>query len=375
MGNDLGEPFEFVSKKMPEKIIPQPIPTNIISGFLGVGKSTLIMQLLARKPVQERWAVLVNEFGEVGVDGSLFEGQSGNSRKPAGQEAITIREVPGGCMCCASGLPMQIALNQLIAKAKPHRLIIEPTGLGHPQEVVEALSAPHYNDIIALEQCVTLVDARKIEDARYAEHPTFIQQIAIADQIVGHKADAYDTRHQGILRNYLAVHNKATTPLMFASHGDIPLSILRGVSSSVAGQSRHEHSAKACLSSATATGNTPEDVAVHAEEQPKPQKLEEGEYLKFENRGEGYRSVGWRFADNIMFSRRALFAWFTGLEVERAKGVFHTDEGWFNFNFSDNSLVEIPLSSLRESKVECIGQHLPPTLEQTLLQCVQANTK
>lgn len=84
------------------------VPTNIITGFLGVGKTSAILHLLKSKSEGERWAVLVNEFGEIGVDGALFEGQHAN----AGE--VFIREVPGGCMCCAAGLPMQVALNQLL---------------------------------------------------------------------------------------------------------------------------------------------------------------------------------------------------------------------------------------------------------------------
>ncbi|WP_304438858.1 GTP-binding protein, partial [Oleiphilus sp. HI0086] len=99
------------------------VPTNIITGFLGVGKTSAILNLLKQKPDNERWAVLVNEFGEIGVDGSLFQGQSSQ------EQGVFIKEVPGGCMCCASGLPMQIALNQLLSRAKPDRLLIEPTGL------------------------------------------------------------------------------------------------------------------------------------------------------------------------------------------------------------------------------------------------------
>ena len=76
-------------------------PTNIITGFLGSGKTTAILHLLKNKPADEKWAVLVNEFGEIGVDGSLFEGK--NSKK----QGVFIREVPGGCMCCTAGLPMQ----------------------------------------------------------------------------------------------------------------------------------------------------------------------------------------------------------------------------------------------------------------------------
>lgn len=77
------------------------IPTNIITGFLGTGKTTLIKQLLALKPATERWAILVNEFGEVGIDGAFFKGHPENN--------VYIREVPGGCMCCTSGLPIKPA--------------------------------------------------------------------------------------------------------------------------------------------------------------------------------------------------------------------------------------------------------------------------
>lgn len=77
------------------------VPTNIITGFLGVGKTSAILNLMKHKPEGEKWAVLVNEFGEIGVDGSLIQGQKSDA------QSVFIREVPGGCMCCAAGLPMQ----------------------------------------------------------------------------------------------------------------------------------------------------------------------------------------------------------------------------------------------------------------------------
>ena len=136
------------------------VPTNVITGFLGVGKTSAILHLLKNKPDNERWAVLVNEFGEIGIDGALMSAQHSE------EQGVFIKELPGGCMCCASGLPMQIALNMLLAKSKPDRLLIEPTGLGHPKEVLAVLRSDSYREVLNLGATVTLVDARKLSDER-----------------------------------------------------------------------------------------------------------------------------------------------------------------------------------------------------------------
>ena len=151
----------------------KPVPTHIITGFLGTGKTSAIMHLLQNKPSTERWAILVNEFGEVGVDGSLFSGQFTESK------GIFIREVPGGCMCCTAGFSMQVALNLLLARAKPDRLFIEPTGLGHPLEVLTLLSTEYYQSLLSIQKIITLVDARKLDEQRYTDHETFLSLIHI----------------------------------------------------------------------------------------------------------------------------------------------------------------------------------------------------
>ena len=116
---------------MTQKI--QAIPTNLITGFLGSGKTTAILHLLRCRPENANWAVLVNEFGDVGIDGAMLE------QKGLG-DGVFIKEVPGGCICCAAGLPLQIALNLLIKKANPERILIEPTGVGHHKKVLDTLT-------------------------------------------------------------------------------------------------------------------------------------------------------------------------------------------------------------------------------------------
>jgi len=321
----------------------QHVPTNIITGFLGVGKTTAILHLLGQKPKGERWAILVNEFGEIGVDGSLISGQFSESR------GIFIKEVPGGCMCCAAGLPMQIALNQLLHRARPDRLIIEPTGLGHPVEVLQTLSAPHYQNILSIHQIITLVDARKIKDPRYAENMTFQQQISIADKIIGNKQDLYNDGDQALLEHFIAEQGNEYASLSFTWQGQLPLEALQG-STQTRAQSVHHH-----------------------QKEPEPRindsPLPESGYLSAENSGEGYESIGWRFSPTRVFSRTKLYAFLTGLDVERMKAVFITDAGVFGYNLTSDILTELELDDCIESRIEIICHQLDAAWETKLLNC------
>lgn len=83
----------------------EPIPVNLVTGFLGVGKTTATRALLRHKPPGETWAVLVNEFGQVGIDQAAFDAGAG----------IHIQALPGGCLCCTLGAPMTQTLVALEA--------------------------------------------------------------------------------------------------------------------------------------------------------------------------------------------------------------------------------------------------------------------
>ena len=111
-----------------------PIPVNIISGPLGVGKTTTINQLLAQRPSNERWAVLVNEYGLVGLDAALLESSPDNARRPS----VEIREVAGGCICCSAGFMFDMSL-VLLLQRRPDRLLIEPTGLAALSGILNTL--------------------------------------------------------------------------------------------------------------------------------------------------------------------------------------------------------------------------------------------
>lgn len=338
------------------------IPTNIITGFLGAGKTSAILHLLQSKPSHERWAILINEFGEIGVDGSLFTGQHKQS------QGVFIREVPGGCMCCTAGLPMQVALNQLLLQAKPDRLLIEPTGLGHPKEILESLSASQYKDILNVEKTLTLVDARKLSDTRYTSHDTFNQQITIADVIVGNKQDLYQESDKANLIAYVQKRGRKNTELIFTEQAKIDFSVLQGETtffknhSSDENKRVHTHHEHSHGSHEHGSNNSPSLA-----DMPIP----ECGFVKAVNQGDGYKSMGWRFSPEVEFNYRSLFTFLSGITAERMKAVFITDEGVFGYNLTTDALNEAELDDCWESKIEIIATELDDSLENQLMTCIQ----
>lgn len=325
------------------------IPTNVICGFLGVGKTTAILSLLRQKPDGERWAILVNEFGEVGIDGELLAKQKG------GHQGVSIREVPGGCMCCAAGLPMQIALNQLLAQARPHRLLIEPTGLGHPKEVLETLANEHYQRVLSVQHTVTLVDARKLSDSRYTTNDIFNQQIEVADIVVGNKVDQYHQQEHEQLRRYIHQRRGRDIPVYFTQQGKLELSLLDGKSH--------------VISELKPASPSPQHLH-HSHPPSQQQAPYESDVIRVENRGLGACSAGWRFSPDKWFDRNRVRQMLIGLDVMRAKAVMITEEGVFGYNLVDNELTEYEMDECLESRIEIIARHLPEDLDSLIEKCL-----
>ena len=322
------------------------VPVNVITGFLGAGKTTAILHLLTHKPEHESWAVLVNEFGEIGVDGSLFKG--GHSER----KGVVIREVPGGCMCCAAGLPMQIALSQLLTIANPDRLLVEPTGLGHPKEVLDSLSAKHYQNTLSLQKTITLIDSRKLRDLRITQNDIYKQQIDVADTIVGSKVDLYNDGDKERLLSYVKKRGKSESTVIFAEQGQISLSDLDGATA-YKSSTFHQHSDES-------------NTNPIASDLPMP----ECGFIKATNEAEGFMSVGWRFSPDKVFNRDKLTSLLTDISAERIKAVFITSAGVFGYNATPDALSEVELDDCLESRVEIISDEINDRLEARLLDCV-----
>ena len=340
------------------------VPTNIITGFLGSGKTTAILHLLKAKPANERWAILVNEFGEIGIDGSLFESQHTE------KQGVFIKEVPGGCMCCTAGLPMQVALNTLLSKARPDRLLIEPTGLGHPIEVLESLSSDPFKAVLNIQKIITLVDARNLSDERYTRNEIFNQQISIADIIVGNKSDLYEQGDLVNLEHYAKTQGSEKSKLLTTEHGQLDIEVVGGKTESEPHahhdhdhhQHDHDH-----LHSHDHEHHNDHEQTVSVTEAPIP----EAGYLKVKNSGEEFHSIGWRFAQDVSFKSDAIEDFLSGLSAERAKAVVCTDAGPLGYNLTSDGLSKTLLNECSEGRVEIIADMIKDDWETALLACRQ----
>ena len=331
------------------------VPTNIITGFLGVGKTSAITHLLTQKPEHERWAILVNEFGEIGIDGSLLLANT------AEQKNIFIKELPGGCMCCTAGAPMRITLNKLLKEAKPHRLLIEPTGLGHPLEVLELLSNDSYKDVLNLQNTITLIDARNLSDSRYTEHETFNQQLEVADVIIGNKADLYNEANKTQLKDYLIKIEKSAAKLYLAEHGQVSIDWLSGQSNTSTVKephhAHHEHK-----------HDDTHSHEHHEELEPiNTRPYNDTGMLSAQNQGEGFKSVGWRFSNDNIFNRKLLINFLNSLNVLRVKAVFITDQGTFSYNKAGDDVSEKSVITTNESRIEIINETIDGNWQENLI--------
>lgn len=338
------------------------IPTNIITGFLGVGKTTAISHLLNQKPDDERWAVLVNEFGEVGIDGTLFQG------KKSEEQQVYISEVPGGCMCCAAGLPMQVALNALLKRARPDRLLIEPTGLGHPREVMGVLSSKDYQDALDVQATVTLVDARKVSDTRYSENETFNQQLDIGDVIVANKTDLSSSEDIARLQKHISkLANDKAKPVYAVKNGQLEIEWLEDTASAAVDVLEHSNSHEHDHDHSHEHHHGQEELPLSDSQITFP---DEG-YISIANQGEGFFSQGWVFKPEFVFDRKKLNTLMLNIQAERAKAVFKTRDGFVGFNKVDDVLTETSLQVSADSRIEIISRNPEEfsDIEAQLLNC------
>src|SRR5918997_5767860 len=179
------------------------IPCTIVTGFLGAGKTTLVRHLLENAGGR-RLAVLVNEFGDLGFDGSFIEG--------CGIEGCTqedIVELPNGCLCCTVADDFVPALNTLLNRPNPpEHILIETTGLALPKPLVSAFNWPAIRSRVTVDGVVAVVDGPAVASGAFADDPDALEAQRAADTSVDHENPLEEVFEDQLLCADLIILNK-----------------------------------------------------------------------------------------------------------------------------------------------------------------------
>lgn len=154
------------------------IPVHIITGFLGAGKTTAIIQLLKSKPTHEKWAVIINEFGMVSIDFEMLAPLSSSNEK--------VFEISGGCICCSAKNYFFDSLKSIVTENHFQRIIIEPSGLGGIEYISEQLDRFDHLELQPV-ICLTAVDF--IDRPRIERNMIYQSQLKSADILALSKCD------------------------------------------------------------------------------------------------------------------------------------------------------------------------------------------
>lgn len=237
----------------------QKIPATIVTGFLGAGKTTLIRNLL-KNAQGRRIALIVNEFGDMGFDGSLLNGCA--DPDCAADEVV---ELTNGCICCTVADDFLPTMEMLLARdTPPEHIVIETSGLALPQPLVRAFSWPSVKTKVTVDGVVTVLDAAALAEGRIAldeealaaqraadealDHDSpveelFHDQLACADLVVLNKADLVSAEALAEVQAKISADVRPTVQIVASEKGTLPIEVLLGRESAAEDDmdARHEH--------------------------------------------------------------------------------------------------------------------------------------
>ncbi|MEO1562036.1 MAG: cobalamin biosynthesis protein CobW [Pseudomonadota bacterium] len=224
--------------------MPAKIPATIVTGFLGAGKTTLIRHML-QNAEGRKIALIINEFGDLGVDGDILKG--------CGDETCTeddVMELSNGCICCTVADDFIPTMEKLLAREdKPDHIVIETSGLALPQPLVRAFNWPDVATKVTVDGVVTVVDGKAVHEGRFAhsveavdaqramdenlDHETplselFEDQVACADMIVVNKTDLLDADEASGLMSQLKSDSRDGVQVVSTTMGALPVEVLLG---------------------------------------------------------------------------------------------------------------------------------------------------
>ena len=300
---------------------------HLISGFLGTGKTTALKSLMAQKDPNEKWVILVNEFGEIGIDGAVLA-----------DNGIPVAEISGGCLCCTAGGQMGDTVRKMLTKRRPDRILIEASGLAHAAGVIDELKSPEFADALEIAAVFTLVDPRQFTNPDYAANPLYKDQVGVCDVLVANKTDLCDAATLETFRKQAAALFPPKTLVAEVQNAEIDIAWL--------------------------------DLPVAEKSRYRVKVLPENTL--------GFQSQGYTFPAGRNFDGERLTQFFNDLPaladgLVRAKGVFQVLGTWVWLNWTDGQWGANQVAWRRDSRFELIAKSFDADRIEAALQAALEN--
>ena len=322
---------------------------DIVFGFLGSGKTTFIIRALEKWGTEDKIVVLVNEFGDVGIDGELLTGQGGD-----------VVEMPSGCICCTLQADFRSQMLEISRAMNPARVIIEPTGVATIAQIRSIVEAELFEDAIEKINNILIADATGFMGLYKANRHFVESQVKNAQLALLNKCDRVDKRKAMVTQGAILAINPEMTVLM-TEFGAVDWAEYQFALSTAPLSKEDVWKEEDHLAQITAAGGGSHH------------------HLHEEEDALGYESFGCVYGD-LSFDQGRLEGLFQELnafksgmgEVVRAKGIFRVGDKWTLMELASGEFSSQPVRNSNESKVSIIGQGLDREMIRAALdQCVE----
>jgi G3E family GTPase len=286
------------------------IPVNIISGFLGSGKTTAIIQLLGQKTDDEQWAIIINEFGKISIDGQTIRSSSRSG---------TVYDISGGCICCSARGYFYENLTKIIQSGNYSRIIIEPSGLGGIDTVSEMVGLIPQ---LSLMPVIGIVDIIAIENLRLQMNMIYKNQISKAELIILSKCDLVNQSEQErLIEKFITLFPDKQDSLAYKT--DLLTSFLN--------KDAHEKVKTNQYRMASSANPVLSDT--------------------------NYQEKNYSFSANIIFDLNSLTSFFILHPfIIRGKGHIRTENGWVLANYTLSGSTFEPCQDNQQSEIIIIAE-------------------
>jgi G3E family GTPase len=291
-------------------------PCHVIAGPLGVGKTTAVIDYVRRHAGLQRVAVLVNDFGQMGLDGAIVGGAVGTGLD-SGCEIVTI---PGGCICCVAAEGLINGIMKLAQLEDIDRILIEPSGLAMPHQIIDLLRQLQDDGRLEVRPVITMLDASKFHAGWTSEMPYFRNMVDAADILIANRSDLADAGTIEKFRQWADGLYPPKLRFIVTQFGQIPDDVFELAGQPMAAPLPHDH---------------------HHEHDVNPDQ-----------------TGGKCWDASVVFDNESLLGEIKTLtdngNILRLKSIFNTNKGWQVIEYARGELTNGPTGYRRDSRIDWI---------------------